>query len=163
MRDTIVDLLTGSVMGVIIWFGVPVLLRTFGREPDRRRRAWLIAAIACILVSYFLPNPWLQEYTLSFSQHFVGGGVASGLVGYYLIGHFAFESRFHRFLVVAALVSTMGVANELVELALDLAFGVGVVIDASWDLLANTVGAMVVVVTVEAVRANARLTNKPGR
>lgn len=163
MRDTIVDLLTGSLMGTIIWFGSPRLLGLVGQVADRRRRGWLGAAIACILVSYFLPSPWFESHTLSFSQHLVGGGVASGLVGYYLMGNVGRLSVVQRVIIVAALVSTLGVANELFELAMDRAFGVGVVIDASWDLFANTVGAGLVVAAVEGRRAFGRVLGRGAR
>ena len=121
MRDAIVDLVTGSVMGVVIWFGVPVLLRTFGKVANRATRGWLVGAIALILLSFFLPSPWLTDHTETFSQHFVGGGVASALIGYYLIGHFEVP-RFHRGLLVLSLVSVLGVANEMFELAVDVVF-----------------------------------------
>ena len=152
MRDTILDLVTGSVMGVVIWFGVPVLLRTFWKEANRATRGWLIGAIAGILLSYFLPSPWLTAHTETFSQHFVGGGVASALIAYYLIGHFELPRLFHRGLVVLSLVSVLGVANEMFELTVDVIFGTGVVVDASWDLFANTAGAAFAFLVVEAVR-----------
>lgn len=149
MRDVLFDLLTGTVIGLIIWFGIPRLLATLGREANRATRRWLVGAIACVFVSYFLPSPWFANETDTFSQHLVGGGVSSALIGYYLIGHFALASRFHRGLLILAVVSILGVANEMFELATDIAYGGGVVVDASWDLLANNVGAALTYAVVE--------------
>ena len=141
MRDVLVDLATGSVMGVVLWIAVPALLGTFGRSATRRSRSWLLAAIAAILISYFLPSPWLQANTETFSQHFVGGGIASALVAFALMVPFSIPKRLHRALLVLSVVSVLGVANELFELTVDVLFGTGAVADASWDLFANTVGA----------------------
>lgn len=153
MRDALVDLATGSVMGVAIWVAVPVLLATFGRAAGRASRRLLLAAIACILIAYFLPSPWFEASTESFSQHFVGGGVASALVAFALMVPFDISKRLHRALLVLAVVSVLGVANELFELAVDAVFGTGAVADASWDLFANTAGATAAFAVAESVAA----------
>ncbi len=149
MRDVLVDLATGSVMGIAIWIAMPALLGTFGRSATRRSRGWLVGAIAAILVAYFLPSPWFEGNTETFSQHFVGGGVASALVSFYLMGPFRISKRLHRALVVLSVVSVLGVANELFELAVDVLFGTGAVEDASWDLFANTAGAATAFTVIE--------------
>lgn len=151
MRDVLFDLLTGTVIGLIIWYGTPRLLATLGRETNRSTRRWLAGAIACVFVSYFLPSPWFTSETDTFSQHLVGGGVSSALIGYSLIGSLSIPSRFHRGLLVLGVVSILGVANEMFELATEIAYGGGVVVDASWDLLANNVGAALTYAVVELV------------
>lgn len=110
----------------------------------------------------FLPEAITNFRIINFMQHSIGGGVAVGLVGIYLIesfksffvvknisnpylkylGDFSFQITF-----IYMLVSSLGVVNELLEFALDTS-NIGIFsadrYDTWFDLLANTSGALIV-------------------
>jgi hypothetical protein len=119
-------------------------MKRLGGEP-RKYQVWLIVGCLLFVVSYWLPSPLIEGRDTSFTTHLVGGGLFTGLVWYYLKkslqwhGHWFLEA-FSLF----ALVSALGVANELFEIVLYVFGGMPHGIsDASWDLLANTLGALV--------------------
>ena len=125
---------------------VPVVLRRAGVADERRWRWWLYAACAMFAVSWYLPSPLIDGQDTSFTTHFVGGGVFTGLLWYYLKrslgwrGHWLIEA-FSLF----ALVSALGCINELFELATVRAGLVRLSLtDTNWDILANSLGALVV-------------------
>lgn len=122
--------------------GPPATLSLMGRSPKLRHVPWLVGAAVAVAVSWDLPSPWFSEYTATFSQHLVGGGVSSGLVAMYFIAHLPNPTARQRFLIVLVVTSVLGVANEVLELGLDLVRGTTVRLDASFDLLANMIGAM---------------------
>ena len=125
---------------------VPVVLRLAGVADERRWRWWLYAACAMFAVSWYLPSPLIDGQDTSFTTHFVGGGVFTGLLWYYLKrslgwrGHWLIEA-FSLF----ALVSALGCINELFELATVRAGLVRLSLtDTNWDILANSLGALAV-------------------
>ena len=104
----------------------------------------LLAAVLFI-ISFYLPTITISPETNTFQQHFVGGGIYSALLYIYiaqLLGKRHVNLLLDTFLLFAW-VSTLGVANKLIEfvlfqsglMALDMS-------DAYWDLLANTLGAL---------------------
>jgi hypothetical protein len=113
-----------------------------GRSPKLRHLPWLAGAALAVAVSWDLPSPWFSEYTATFSQHLVGGGISSGLVAMYFIAHLTNPTTRQRFVLVLVVASVLGVANEVLELGLDLVRGTTLRRDASFDLLANMIGAM---------------------
>ncbi len=137
-----------AVMTVLIagvfWFGAPLVVRALGGHAWCGARAWLTAAILAVGVGWFLPSPWFADQTQTFTQHLVGGGIASGLVGWYLIESLHVTTTPRRVLLILATVSVLGVANELFELVSDTYFGTFLGGDTPWDLLANTIGALAV-------------------
>lgn len=115
---------------------------------DKGKR-WLLA-LACGLffASWYLPSPLVDGQDMSLVTHLVGGGIFSGLLWLYLMGAMKLKlSWWGELLGLLALVSALGVTNELFELAL-VRSGLATILitDTSWDLLANTIGALAVFV-----------------
>ncbi len=89
------------------------------------------------------------EVFLNFLQHAIGGGVACGLITFYLYANFVTQLPILKdwrvkLIAVFAIVSMLGVANEIIELSLDLLNFSQYSRDRfdTWiDLLANTTGA----------------------
>lgn len=127
----------------------PVSLSLFGKAPELRQLPWLVVACVAVAASWQLPNPFSTDYSSTLSQHAVGGGLTGACVAYYLIGHLGSRGAWHRLLLVLLTVSLMGVANELLELGLDIIRGTSLRLDASVDLAANTVGAIATWTVIE--------------
>ena len=113
---------------VTLAFIVPYVLRHHGLTDEKKYR-WLLY-LACMLffISWYLPSPLIEGRDTSFTTHFVGGGLFTGLVWVYLV--LATRWRAHRLVMafsVFALVSALGC-----------------VFDTNWDILANTLGAAAV-------------------
>lgn len=131
---------------VVMAVACPALLKKNGFVEERRWRRWLYSACGLFAVSWYLPSPLIEGQDTSFSAHFVGGGLFTGLLWYYLKrslgwrGHWSLEA-FSLF----ALVSALGCINELFEL---LTVKIGLVWltldETNWDILANSLGALVV-------------------
>lgn len=139
-----------TVFGVVFWFASPVLVRAIGHVPRLRSRWWIVAGIAAVAVSWFLPSPILEEETATFMQHAVGGGLASVCVAFYIVSHVPDTTFVQRGLAALAVTSVLGVGNELLELGLDVVNGTRLTADAAWDLFANTVGAALSFLAIEA-------------
>ena len=128
---------------VTLAFIVPYILRYHGFIDEKKYR-WLLY-VACVLffISWYLPSPLIEGRDTSFTTHFVGGGLFTGLVWVYLVS--AVRWRVH-WLVMAfsvfALVSALGCINELAELLM-VKVGLARITldDTNWDILANTLGA----------------------
>ena len=125
---------------------VPYVLRRHGFANETKYR-WLLY-LACVLffISWYLPSPLIDGRDTSFTTHFVGGGLFTGLLWVYLV--LAMRWRSH-WLVMAfsvfALVSALGCINELAELFMVKAGIARIEIDdTNWDILANTLGAAAV-------------------
>jgi len=124
----------------------PYVLRRHGFTDEKKYR-WLLC-LACVLffISWYLPSPLIDGQDTSFTTHFVGGGLFTGLFWAYLV--LAIRWRSH-WLVMAfsvfALVSALGCINELAELFM-VKFGLARITldDTNWDILANTLGAVAV-------------------
>ncbi len=110
------------------------------------RNALLFVACLCFFISWYLPSPLIHGVDTQFTTHFVGGGVFSGLLWLYAKKQLRWNSYLLlEFITVFALASMLGVMNELFELAtveLHLTHLNGA--DTWWDLLANTLGALLV-------------------
>ena len=136
---------------VIISILVPVLLIALLPRVLLRlganfvQRDWLLY-VACTLffVSWYLPSPIIDGQNTQFMTHFVGGGLFSG--GIWLFMKRAFQWKRVWWFEAAslyALVSSLGVANELFEwLIVQMGFIRFSLADTSWDLVANTLGAL---------------------
>lgn len=125
------------VVPLCIFFGLPKLLRT--------ARYRVLLGVACLLfmVSWWLPSPTIYGQQTAFMTHFFGGGLFSGLIWLYLKLVLGWRAAWYAELAVLfALVSALGVANELFEVFLwtigRMPHGIA---DTSWDLVANTGGA----------------------
>lgn len=113
-----------------------------------------ILAAFLFIIAWSLPNIHTSNETTTFTQHFVGGGTYSACLFVYFKKLFGWElSLIPSLLVLFAWVSAFGVANELIEFTLtklNLAqFATG---DTGWDLLANTLGALMGYLLLRAVK-----------
>ena len=131
---------------VTLAFAVPYVLRRHGFINEAKCR-WLLY-LACVLffVSWYLPSPLIEGRDTSFTTHFVGGGVFTGLLWVYLVSVMHWRAHW---LVMAfslfALVSALGCINELAELYMVKTGLARITLDdTNWDILANTLGATVV-------------------
>ena len=70
---------------VTLAFAVPYVLRRHGFTDEAKHR-WLLY-IACVLfcISWYLPSPLIEGRDTSFTTHFVGGGLFTGLLWVYLV------------------------------------------------------------------------------
>lgn len=130
------------VIPIIVLTVLPRIVAHCHGEP-KKYRAWLLAGCLIYIISWWLPSPLIEGRDTSFTTHLLGGGVFTGTLWYYLKQSFSW--RAHWLLEVFslfALVSALGVANELFEIVLylfhSMPHGIS---DTSWDLLANTLGA----------------------
>ncbi|MBL8122245.1 hypothetical protein JNM87_05875 [Candidatus Saccharibacteria bacterium] len=111
----------------------------------RRERWLLVLAGILFFISYYLPSPLIEGKDTAFTTHMVGGGVFSGLVWLYACRVKGISGRawWWELGTLYVLVCSLGVANELFEVILYLAghmpHGIS---DTSWDLVANTFGAL---------------------
>jgi hypothetical protein len=121
---------------------------------------YLVIAACLPLIWMFLSKELLHMREVNFLQHAVGGGVAVGLVTMYLVqnlqGAFpALKNYLVQLILLYALVSMLGVGNEVLEFSFDY-LGVGVFsadrYDTWFDLLANTTGAVFVFLLLSLAR-----------
>ena len=131
---------------VVMAVACPALLKKNGFVEERRWRRWLYSACGLFAVSWYLPSPLIEGQDTSFSAHFVGGGLFTGLLWYYLKrslgwrGHWSREAFW-----LFALVWALGCINELFELGIvEIGLSRLTLDDTNWDILANSLGALVV-------------------
>lgn len=129
---------------------------------DKKEKAKILPYIAASLPAIYtiFYEVYLQLYGkpslnlevfLNFLQHSIGGGVAVGLICYYLYQNFKTQIPWLsdwriKLIFLIGIVSIFGVANEIVELILDLLNFSQYSRDRfdTWiDLVANTFGALV--------------------
>lgn len=132
----------------IVSVGVPLLVYFLVPKLLDAHKDWnwlLLAACLVFFISWYLPSPLIDGKQTQFMTHFVGGGVFTGLLWLYI--KLVKQWRAAWWLEAAslfALVSTLGVANELFEFVLfklgHMPLGIS---DTSYDLVANTLGAAV--------------------
>lgn len=140
-------LFVSVVVPILVYVSAPWVIRYYKGDPVRYR--WLLV-LACILffLSWYLPSPLIDGQNTSFTTHFVGGGLFTGLLWLYL--KYSLKLRGPWWLegfTLFALVSALGCVNELFELFIartgiyDMTLA-----DTNWDILANSLGALVVYV-----------------
>ena len=132
------------IIPIVLFIGLPwTWKRVVGKEPPRD--ALLLAACALFAISWYLPSPLIHGMQTEFTTHFLGGGVFCGLLWLYIKRHAKWNASWWiEGASLYALVSVLGVTNELFELfvsELHLTRMTGR--DTWWDLLANTLGAAV--------------------
>lgn len=115
------------------------------RLPYRMHAAYLWLAALLWISAFFVPNIPITSESTTFGQHAVGGAVATVLFLYVTrVYNLSFRYWWQPWLAVYFFASGLGVANELFELLVTASGYIW--IDGSdvwWDLLANTVGALV--------------------
>jgi hypothetical protein len=101
-------------------------------------------ACAIFMVSWLLPSPLIDGKQTEFMTHFVGGGIFSGMVWLYILLSRKLKLPWYfELATLYALVSSLGVLNELFEVVLyKLDLMPNGITDTSWDLVANTSGAL---------------------
>ncbi len=147
------------IIPVLLYVLVPRLVKA-----DRRWKWLLLTACFVYFISWYLPSPLIDGQQTQFMTHFVGGGVFTGLLWLYI--KLVKKWRVVWWVEAAslfALVSALGVANELFELLLyvtgNMPQGIA---DTSWDLLANTLGALAVyIVYTLSRRVRGRSVDRP--
>jgi hypothetical protein len=148
-------------MSFVFLTGPILLLKFFLKEKFKfnffdKRNVFLILAFCMPLIWPFLDNDFLHLRWVNFLQHMIGGGVAVGFVGLYLLSFYKnsfgniyefsnIEKFFLEIIFIFMLVSAFGCLNELLEFYLDL-LGIGIFsadrYDTWFDIVANTSGAM---------------------
>ncbi|MEM6997358.1 MAG: hypothetical protein AAF413_00440 [Patescibacteria group bacterium] len=114
----------------------------------------LVAASAVFAISWFLPSPTIEGVDTSFTTHIVGGGLFSGFVWLYLLKHLRLDINLVSLLYLFGIVSALGAANELLELFLVEVFDYRInTHETNWDILANTIGAVVFTIVLGVTRA----------
>ncbi len=139
------------LMGVTLFVLPQLLVKVFTKEVKiDSKTIYLIAAGLLPMFWIFVPRVYVSLREVNFLQHAIGGGVAVGLVGFYLIeslkNTFPVLQKFPAQIIFTyLLVSGFGVANEILEFLLDY-LGVGIFsadrYDTWFDLVANSTGAI---------------------
>ena len=142
-RDT-VFILISFLAPIIIYFGLPVLLQRFADKKQVSR--WPLAVGGVLFfIAWYLPAPLIEGKNTAFFTHVIGGGIFSGFLWLYIKNHLKLKFNIWLdLLCLYILVSTLGATNELFELLanrLHLTTITG--FDTWWDLLANTLGAVI--------------------
>jgi hypothetical protein len=157
MHTSIINYLLGAGMMLSLILIPKKIFWVFGKNKEKLKYlplvAGLLPAVYTILYTVYLhvfgkPDLSLEVF-LNFLQHSIGGGVACGLITFYLYANFVKQLPILkdwriRAIGVFAIVSMLGVANEIIELSLDLLkFGQYSRdrFDTWIDLVANTTGA----------------------
>lgn len=128
---------------VLIWVFFPIFIQFVGGKTIRRNST---LALACFLyfISWRLPSPLIHGVDTSFTTHLIGGGVFCGMLWLFIKQQLNIQlSWIVELITLYGFVSAFGVANELFELAtveFHLTKLTGA--DTWWDLLANTLGAL---------------------
>lgn len=142
----LIFVIVSIVVPVIVYMGLPqILARLRSFKKDTSTLPLLIGGIL-FFISWYLPSPLINGENTAFTTHFIGGGVFSGFVWYYIKNALGWQPKRWRALLelasLYALVSSLGVANELFELVIKMGGLTTIPLtDTSWDLLANTLGA----------------------
>ncbi len=119
-----------------------LLVRKF--NGNTRYTRLLIFSCLLMCASWYLPSPLIEGNDTAFTTHLIGGGVFTGLLWLYLKLSLKLQGAWHIEVVsLFALVSMLGVLNELFEIGLYTLNIMKTINDTSWDLLANTLGVVI--------------------
>jgi len=128
-----------------LYFGLPPFIR---KLTGKKAKQTVLLLIACgvFFISWYLPSPLIDGEDTSFTTHFIGGGVFCGLLWLYLKEALNWRPK-HSIIAgsasLFALVCTLGVFNEIFEfIAVKIGLLHMTLADTSWDLIANTLGAL---------------------
>lgn len=135
-------------ISVLVPLGIYLMLPRWLQRSGHKETRWrwsLIVACLLFFIAWYLPSPEIDGQDTSFVTHFVGGGMFCAFLWYYLEKSFRLKWQWYaRFMALFALVSALGNINELFELfAVRTQFANILITDTSWDILANTAGALV--------------------
>lgn len=130
-----------------------VLEKLTGKQASRTTLLGIAGIV--FFISWFLPSPLIDGRNTAFMTHLIGGGVYCGLLWLYTKRHLHWKASWLLELITLfAFVSAFGVANELFELFIvHFKFVTSLnLTDTSWDLLANTLGALLFWVVYKVAR-----------
>lgn len=159
MDTPIINYSLGIGMMLILAFLPKKLYWLYGQDKKEQLKhlpyfASLLPVVYTVLSEIYVrvfSYPELKsEVLLNFLQHSIGGGVAVGLISFYLYQNFKSQLPWLRdwrikLVFLLGIVSIFGVANEIIELTLDLMNFSQYSRDRfdTWiDLVANTTGAL---------------------
>ncbi len=133
------------VVPILVYLVAPWVVTQLGGDARRYRRLLIVACLV-FFVSWYLPSPLIDGEDTSFTTHFVGGGIFTGLFWLYLKWSLHWRGVWWlEAFSLFALVSALGCVNELFELLM-VRIGISSIPldDTNWDILANTLGALMV-------------------
>ncbi len=131
--------------------GSRLAFRVLGWE--RPTRHWWLPWLAAVTLTmaWFLPAVKVSAGSDTFLLHAVGGGCSVALMAFFVSSNRRVSNVGQRLAITLAMVSVLGVANEILELIIDHLAGTYLTADSASDLLANTVGACVAFAVIELV------------
>lgn len=131
---------------LFISFGLPKIIESSRHPKIPAARIALYVGSALFFVSWYLPSPLIHGEDTSFVTHFVGGGIFTGLLWIYLRYTLRWKTAWYlEALSLFVLVSALGNINEIFELFLvEFSISTMLLTDTNWDILANTLGALMV-------------------
>lgn len=144
------------IASILVPIALLTLLMPYVKKHGKREKNVRFALfIACFsyAIAWYVPSPMIDGMDTAFWTHFLGG-FSVGLIWLYLVGSGVWKipSFGMQVLSLYALVSSLGVLNELAEYVLvkmDL-FSITLA-DTSWDLVANSLGAASFYIVYKAV------------
>ena len=138
-----VFILASFIVPFVVYFFLPYALeKLFGKKPVSR---WPLAVGGFLyFIAWYLPSFDVHGQNTGFVTHLTGGFVC-GLFWLYSKNHLKLKfSPIVDLVFLYAVVSSLGVANELFELlAHELKLTAITGFDTWWDLLANTSGTVI--------------------
>jgi hypothetical protein len=143
-NHSVTGILIYTLVPILVYFLLPKYLRQITKKEAKHKELLLLAA-SLFAISQFLPSPLIHGSNTQFMTHFIGGGIFTGLVWLFIKKNLGLTlSPLAELASLYFLVSGLGAANELFEF---FANGIGLAVipsfDTWWDLLANTLGALV--------------------
>lgn len=144
------------IASIVVPIALLILLLPYVKKHGKREKGFRLALYsACFIyaIAWYVPSPMIDGMDTAFWTHFFGG-FSVGLIWLYLVGSQVWKlpSFGMQVLSLYALVSSLGVLNELAEYILVKADLFSITLaDTSWDLVANTLGAVTFYVVYKAV------------
>lgn len=138
-------LIVSILVPILTFIFLPRVLKCV-KNTGRHNSLTLLVACLLFFSSWYLPSPEIQGQQTAAITHFLGGGLFTGLLWIYVKQYLQWNRHWVIELVsLLALVSLLGVANELFELlVVNLGLANLHLTDTSWDLLMNTLGSITV-------------------
>lgn len=138
-------LLLSVFVPIVTWMFLPLMMHKITTRHFERNELLLVSCL-CFCMSWYLPSPLIHGMNTQFTTHLVGGGIFSGFLWLYTKKQLHWNASWlFELVTVFSLVSSLGVLNELFELAIVEAHLTRLSgADTWWDLLANTLGALLV-------------------
>ncbi|HEY1074446.1 MAG TPA: hypothetical protein VGE59_01955 [Patescibacteria group bacterium] len=137
-------LIISIVVPLLIYFLFPPFL-AYLTGKQVRPSGLLLVACFLYFISWYLPSPLIEGRNTSIMTHVVGGGLFCGFLWLDIKTTLGLKFNiWFEVITLFALVSAFGVANELFELLIVQLKLVDLhLTDTSWDLVANTLGAVI--------------------